>query len=93
VIVRQNWLDVNSYLDYHARTLLRSPKMIARERNYLCHLLEWAEATPFPNVAEIKPVRLFVGVANRTAEDATVSGGDETDLCGSLEFFALDGGV
>jgi site-specific recombinase XerD len=56
MIVRQNWFDINSYLDYHAHTLLRSPKTIARKRNYLRHLLEWAEATLFPDVAAIKPV-------------------------------------
>ncbi len=56
MIVRQNWLEVNSYLDYHAHTLLCSPKTIERKRNYLRHLLEWAEATPFPEVAAIKPV-------------------------------------
>jgi site-specific recombinase XerD len=56
MIVRQNWLDLNSYLDYHEHTLLRSLKTIARKHNYLHHLLEWAEATPFPAVAAIKPV-------------------------------------
>ena len=56
MIIRQNWLDVNSYLDYHEHTLLRSEKTIQRKRNYLRHLLDWADAIPFPVVNAIKPV-------------------------------------
>ena len=56
MIVRQNWLDVNSYLDYHENTLLCSEKTIQRKRNYLRHLLEWPMP---PRFRYLMPSSLF----------------------------------
>jgi len=56
MITRQNWLDVNSYLEYHQHILLRSEKTIRRKRSLLRHLLEWADEVPFPLAHAIRPV-------------------------------------
>jgi site-specific recombinase XerC len=54
VIERQNWLDTKEYLA-HIERIGRNPETVKRVRGLLRHLLEWADATPFPKARTVDP--------------------------------------
>jgi integrase len=51
---RQNYLDVNKFLEYQKRTRRNDPKTINRIRGLLRHLLIWADDIPFSDAGKIK---------------------------------------
>lgn len=55
MIHRQNYLDVRTYLRYVDHVLQNDPSTVKRTRAHLRHLLEWADATPFPKARTIDP--------------------------------------
>ena len=65
MIHRQNWLDVRAYLHHLDRNLGRDPETIRKYRGQLRHLLEWADATPFPRVRHVDPTFPVYMVAAR----------------------------
>lgn len=56
MIHRQNWLDINTWLQYLDHVHGRHEKTIHKYRGHLRHLLEWADDVPFPNARHIDPV-------------------------------------
>lgn len=54
MINRQNWLDVRKHLDYRVRVLQNERETARAAWVALRHLLEWADAVPFPEVEKIK---------------------------------------
>lgn len=55
MIHRQNYLDVHAYLDHIERVRQNDPSTVKRARGHLRHLLQWADATPFPKARNIDP--------------------------------------
>lgn len=55
MIHRQNYLDVHAYLDHIERVRQNDPSTVKRARGHLRHLLQWADATPFPRARAIDP--------------------------------------
>jgi site-specific recombinase XerD len=54
VINRENWADTRLFLAHYER-IGRDAETIKRIRGILRHLLEWADATPFPKARSIDP--------------------------------------
>lgn len=55
MIHRQNWLDVRAYLRHIERVRQNDIETVKRARSHLRHLLEWADANPFPKARAIDP--------------------------------------
>ncbi len=56
MINRDNYHDVVSYLTYHTDVLQHDPQSVYLYKSYLRVLLRWADGTPFPQAAAIRPV-------------------------------------
>jgi site-specific recombinase XerD len=54
MINRDNWKDVNEYLD-HIRRIGRDEETVNRVRTYLRYLLYWADSAPFTKVKDRDP--------------------------------------
>lgn len=55
MIHRQNWLDVRAYINYQLTIGQVNPKTADAQYFRLVHLLKWAQETPLPRAAKIKP--------------------------------------
>ena len=55
MINRQNWLDIRAYLHHMDHRVGRHPATLHKYRTQLRHLLEWADATPFPQARNVDP--------------------------------------
>ncbi len=55
MINRDNYLAVQKYMEYLEHVRYNELNTIKRRRIQLRHLLEWADETPFANVAKIRP--------------------------------------
>ena len=53
MINRDNWKLVNQYLDYRGRVMQNNPQTVRRAWSALCHLLQWADETPFARIPSI----------------------------------------
>jgi len=56
MINRQNYLDMQDYLNYTEKVKQNDPLTVKRTRGFLRHLLEWANEKPFTKAKEISPV-------------------------------------
>lgn len=55
MINRENWADVNSFLEYSKTIKQVDDKTLLRTRSLLRHLLEWADEKPLPRARDITP--------------------------------------
>ena len=55
MINRQNWNDVNHFLEYQGRIMQNGERTIHRYRTHLRHLLEWADSKSFTQSRTIDP--------------------------------------
>jgi site-specific recombinase XerC len=56
MICRQNYFDVNKWLDYQRDVRQLSNKTLTKYKSSIKHLLEWADDVPLPSAHKIRPV-------------------------------------
>jgi len=89
MIHRQNWLDVRNYIEYQKYIGQVNPRTADAQYFRLVHLLEWAQETPFPRAARIRPAFPGYVEALRTAKGEPYSAGHLAGVFKTCRAFLL----
>lgn len=88
MINRANWLDVNRYLGYCAKTLQNDPKTVLKRRSSLRHLLEWADDTLLGKARLIDPTfPAYLGTARGDGREGPLAPATLAKICESARMF------
>lgn len=87
MIHRQNWLDVQDFLEYQEKNRQRHDLTITATWTRLRMLLEWADDKPFGKAARIKPTFPVYVEGLRTGKGKPFSGAYLTGIFGAARFF------
>lgn len=88
MINRENYADTRAYLSYLSRVMLNDEKTIKKRRGEFRHLLEWADATPFPKARTIDPTfQAYISTARADGKSGTLSASTMVSACNTARSF------